>query len=523
MNNLSLFLLGLVLIYVPTCLPQNSRQCFSLNLKPSYPCCTGDRVVYTDEDGDWGVEKNKWCGIGDGHPKESCFSDALGYPCCKSCKVVLTDEDGNWGVEKNKWCGIKDSCTSNDGDNDGDSESDIDFTYAILKLENKKKNMLYSPLSIEYALKMLQEGAAENTYDEINKVVGKSEPTKYESFGKNLSLANGIFIRDTYYDRIYEEYINILKEKYNAEIKKDKFSSAQNANNWISEKTLGIIENTLTDDMVTDPGVVMLLINALAIDMEWVLQFSADDTYGRTFYLDDGSMMTAAMMCLDEKVSPNIGYYLDDDLTVLTMNLKKYNETQLEFVALMPKENLSGFVENISKEKMSEIDSKIILSSSTKDGVNVKIPKFKYDYELSLKEDLMKLGIRDAFDQFKADFSKMGDAKEKGEYLFVSDGIHKAEIEFTEKGARAAAVTVIRMTAVKALPPPPKYPVNIVIDKPFMFIIRDKFTKDVWFTGTVYVPTKYNPDDYKVEYKVETVTSKTISTKTVPTKSLSYY
>jgi len=108
----------------------------------------------------------------------------------------------------------------------------------------------------------------------------------------------------------------------------------------------------------------------------------------------------------------------------------------------------------------------------------------------------------------------MGDAKIKGEYLFVSGGIHKAEIEFTEKGARAAAVTVFGMTAAKALPPPPKYPINIIIDKPFMFIIRDKVTKDVWFTGTVYEPTKYNSDDYKVE---------TVSTKSIPTKSLPNY
>jgi len=125
------------------------------------------------------------------------------------------------------------------------------------------------------------------------------------------------------------------------------------------------------------------------------------------------------------------------------MTLKAYNETQLEFIAIEPHENLSAFVETVSKEKISEIDSKINLSLDIKDGVNVKIPKFKFDYELSLKEDLMNLGINDAFDKIKADFSKMGDAKEKGEYLFVSDGIHKAEIDFTEKGARAAAVTVV--------------------------------------------------------------------------------
>jgi len=47
----------------------------------------------------------------------------------------------------------------------------------------------------------------------INKLIGKSESSKYESIGKNLSLANGLFIRDSYYDRIKTEHINILKEK----------------------------------------------------------------------------------------------------------------------------------------------------------------------------------------------------------------------------------------------------------------------------------------------------------------------
>jgi len=116
MNNLTLFFLGLVLIYIPACLSQNNdKQCFSQTLKPSYPCCKSDKVVYTDKDGDWGVEDGKWCGIGNGPSNDSddsCFSVALGYKCCEKCKVVYTDKDGNWGVEKNKWCGIKDSCAS---------------------------------------------------------------------------------------------------------------------------------------------------------------------------------------------------------------------------------------------------------------------------------------------------------------------------------------------------------------------------------------------------------------------------
>jgi len=133
------------------------------------------------------------------------------------------------------------------------------------------------------------------------------------------------------------------------------------------------------------------------------------------------------------------------------------------------------------------------MTSYVTDGVNIKIPRFEFSSELDLKSDLKSLGIKSAFVK-SADFSKMSYySKEKGEYLYVSEAIHKAKIEFTEKGAKAAAVTVFGMTAVKALPRQ-KYPVNIIIDHPFMFIIRDKSTKDIWFTGTVYEPNSWEND-----------------------------
>jgi len=89
-----------------------SDDCFSVAL--GYPCCKGNDVYYQDDDGDWGVENNEWCGIrssAKSHASETCFSEAMGYPCCKStCDVILTDDDGDWGVENNEWCGIKASC-----------------------------------------------------------------------------------------------------------------------------------------------------------------------------------------------------------------------------------------------------------------------------------------------------------------------------------------------------------------------------------------------------------------------------
>ena len=109
---------------------------------------------------------------------------------------------------------------------------------------------------------------------------------------------------------------------------------------------------------------------------------------------------------------------------------------------------------------------------------------------MGLKQDLKNLGIRDAFDLYRADFSNMSNTND----LFVSDAFHKADIEFTEKGVKAAAVTVIVMMTNGTMIFREKYPVNIIINKPFMFVIRDKKTKEIWFTGTVYEPNSWEND-----------------------------
>jgi len=118
----------------------------------------------------------------------------------------------------------------------------------------------------------------------------------------------------------------------------------------------------------------------------------------------------------------------------------------------------------------------------------------------------MKLGIKDAFDKDIANFSKMADLKKLKEKnkgnVFVSDALHKADIEFTEKGVKAAAVTVMAMADAASIPKPTN-PIIITIDKPFMFVIKDRTTKDIWFTGTVYEPNSWenNKESYSPSYE----------------------
>lgn len=361
-----------------------------------------------------------------------------------------------------------------------------DFSMKFLKLENDKQNMIYSPLSIKYALKMLNEGANGNTKTQIENVIGEQNLTRYNNIDKVLSLANGLYIRDNYSKYVKDDYRKILTEKYNAEIIYDSFNNANNINNWIEKKTLGIIKNMLPDESVQNPNNKMLLINALAIDMEWENPFDLEDTRGSDFYLEDGSSMNATTMHL-ETSSDSVSYYKDKDITALAMDLKEYNDTQLEFVAIMPEENLSDYVETFTIDKVDNIIKKLTLASKTKNGVDISIPRFSFDYDLKLKNDLIKLGITDAFDANLADFSKMSYTG-----LYVNDALHKANIDFTEKGIKAAAVTVICMTDAIALVE--DKPIEINIDKPFLYVIRDKNTGEIWFVGTVYEPNSWEND-----------------------------
>ena len=126
-------------------------------------------------------------------------------------------------------------------------------------------------------------------------------------------------------------------------------------------------------------------------------------------------------------------------------------------------------------------------------------PKFKFDYKLKLLEDLKKLGITDVFDSSKADLSNL--TSQKGTYIYNTE--HKATIEFTQDGIKASAVTTAGGAGMGGsfdyLYKVPVERIDLTFNKPYMFIVRDKSTGEVWFTGTVYEPLLVK-DDSSIEY-----------------------
>ncbi len=336
---------------------------------------------------------------------------------------------------------------------------------------------------------MLNEGASGNTKKQIDNVIGEMQLTKYSNKDNILSLANTIYIRDDYKQYMKESYQNTLVQKYNAEVNYDNFENAQNVNQWIENKTMGIIKNMLQDNQMRMNRI--LLINALAIDMEWQTAFTPEKTHGEEFNLEDGSKMVATMMQRESKAE-DVSYYKDTNMTAISMDLKQYDDTQLEFIAIMPNENLSDYIKDIKMNDINQVIKKLKPASQANVGIEIKIPKFSFDYSLKLKQDLMNLGITDAFNSSLANFSNMADTD-----FHVSDALHKADIDFSEEGVKAAAVTVFAIKDNAMIRE--EEPEEIKFGRPFIYMIRDKKTDEICFIGTVYQPNSWEKD--KVDYQ----------------------
>ena len=454
------------------------------------------------------------------------------------------------------------------------------FDLYFLQLQNTKENKVFSPLSIKTALKMLEEGATGESKSQIASVIGDYKANKYTN-SKNMSFANAFFIKDTFKDSINEEYSKTLSSKYNADVKTDSFATPDVVNNWVSDKTLGIINNLMQDISSYD----FLLVNALAIDMEWEEKFPIASSYVRyeheefswlipyfiskkdfknsqdgvsgldfiasfnnydivnelgeenirntvkaelikylneypdyefskDFFDETGSIKEDAInKYLDnyikeinsnykrEDISTDFLLYVDNDVKAFAKDLKEYDGTTLQYVAIMPtNEELETYIEKTNSDDINNIinNLKELKADNFKDGVVTRItgfiPKFKFEYELNLIDNLNKLGITNVFEQGKANLTNLSSNKS----AFIDNISHKATIELTQDGIKASALTMAgglgAAGAFDYIYDVPVEEIDLSFDKPFMFIIRDKESGEVWFTGTVYQPLLFNDD-----------------------------
>ena len=113
-------------------------------------------------------------------------------------------------------------------------------------------------------------------------------------------------------------------------------------------------------------------------------------------------------------------------------------------------------------------------------SVNLEMPRFTTESSFSLSEQLQALGLEQAFDPNRADFSAMTGQKD----LYISDAIHKAFIDVNEEGTEAAAATAIGMSTTSM----PTESYDISLDRPFIYVIYEQTTNTIVFMGRFVAP-----------------------------------
>jgi len=364
-----------------------------------------------------------------------------------------------------------------------------DYNSSIIKASYKKannKNYLISPYSIEVALNLLNEGADGKTSEEIEKAIGKRNIPMLTS--NNVKISNAAFLKNQYKDYFEKTFTDNIKNKYNGDLIYDDFTSPNKINDWVNEKTNGMIKKIL-DEMSDD--FVYGVANAVALDLKWEQQFECNDTYSTKFTKIDNSVIDVEMMHKDFS-GGNTKYVINDNYKAVSLPYKTEGNYNYEFIGILPTD-LNSFLNNIDKDILSNIMKNGITPTYEKE-LELAIPRFTYEFEL--KDDnfvdvLADLGIKEAFNPEKANFEK-AIKKENLEKmgvpnLYVSTAIHKTYIEFSETGTKAAAVTYFGVDKNSAYIQ--KENVNITFDKPFIYMIRETNTKEILFFGIVYEPT----------------------------------
>lgn len=244
-------------------------------------------------------------------------------------------------------------------------------------------------------------------------------------------------------------------------------STVSDINAWVSDRTHGMIPEIVSE---IPPSTMLYLINALAFEGTWADPFDEALIEEDTFTCEDGTEQSASMMHSTESS------YLENDQA--EGFIKPY-ESFYSFVGLLPKEGVSvgELLEGLDGGGLSELLTPVDYTVA-----QIGLPRFSFAYDNELTDELSALGVTDAFDPERADFSRMGTC-ESGP-LSVGMVLHKTYIDVNEGGTRAAAVTGIGMAGSTAPANEPEVR-EVILDRPFVYLIVDQRTGTPAFIGTV--------------------------------------
>jgi len=360
-----------------------------------------------------------------------------------------------------------------------------DFGFDLLRQIDAEDNIVISPYSIFSALAMTAEGADKETLSQMRSVLKLDKNiTTAESLGAlqnylltqsgdnvELQIANALWMANNY--KIRESFINTIQNDYQAELHQSDFYDQkmvlQEINHWVADKTNDKIPEIL---QYLNPASKLVLLNAIYFKAKWQHKFNPRFTKKEDFHLNSNETIKADMMHLTKRFN----YYEDDILQAVRM---KYDHSDYSMLILLPKKSslMPDAIGKLNKDYYNEINSNWITGNS----VFVTIPKFNIDYSRMLNNDLISMGMPDAFTS-GADFSRINGKKD----LEIGQVQHRGFIEVDEYGSEAAAVTAVTIKMESAGPSRDRY--EFTADHPFIFLLQENTHKLIIFAGIVNNP-----------------------------------
>ncbi len=346
-------------------------------------------------------------------------------------------------------------------------------------------NIVISPFSVKVAMAMATEGAGGYTLEELQDVLQIDENSKegfksivediYQQKDVIFNIANSIWSRKGYVFK--QTYLDTLTNYYQAEARELDFSDSEGSkeiiNGWVERKTEGKIDSIV--DRI-DPSHIAFLINAIYFNADWKQQFEELLTNEDEFTLLDGTKVNTSMM----NMSHTIKYLEKDEFQAIEL---PYGEDgRFLMRVFLPKEekDFDTFVSELRSNTLNEWNAEFQFKK-----VSLSLPKFKIEWEGSLKEILEKLGIKDAFGGGVADFGEMVPTSNKE--VYIGDVKHKTFIDVSERGTEAAAVTSVEMFTT-SLPTESEEIFEMNVNRPFFFTIEDTKNNLYLFMGTISDP-----------------------------------
>ena len=352
-------------------------------------------------------------------------------------------------------------------------ERNNEFAFRLFREARDEKSCILSPLSITYALGMLNNGAAGKTQQEINDVLGFGEAGAdgINQFCRKMlneaptldketkaDIANTIFVNSHWGFELKEPFVQKANDYYDAQPEARDFYDGLTRdviNQWGSDHTQGMIKEVLTKDEFYKDAVSYLL-NALYFKGPWEKKFNPNNTKDEPF---DGGETVPMMRITDEF------QYTDNDL-YQAVKLPYGNGAYLMTV-ILPREG-----KTIS-DVLKQMDGKNWQFKGGIPDVDLKLPRFEIDTNLDLKPIMMALGMPTAFNPGLADFSEFCNVPT---YIGLMKQV--ARIIVNEEGTEAAAITIIGMETSGM----PHYS-QFYATRPFLYIISEQSSGCIFFIG----------------------------------------